>query len=110
MFLNKLRVSVQMRYLHAPYNDFMLLIKVKVNFTSEQATKAHRGSRSKAQSFLNLGAKLGGGGKAHAPAALPPGKTRYPLYRRLGGAQGRSVRMRKFRLHRDKKARPPASS
>ena len=21
----------------------------------------------------------------HAPAALPPGKTRYPLYRRLGG-------------------------
>jgi hypothetical protein len=23
-------------------------------------------------------------------AALPPGKTRYPLYRRLGGSQGRS--------------------
>jgi len=23
-------------------------------------------------------------GKGHAPAALPPGKTRYPLYRRLG--------------------------
>ena len=22
----------------------------------------------------------------HAPAALPPGKTRYPLYRRLGGS------------------------
>jgi hypothetical protein len=27
------------------------------------------------------------GGKRHAPAALPPGKTRYPLYRRLGGPQ-----------------------
>jgi hypothetical protein len=25
------------------------------------------------------------GGQRHAPAALPPGKTRYPLYRRLGG-------------------------
>jgi len=24
------------------------------------------------------------GGQRHAPAALPPGKTRYPLYRRLG--------------------------
>ena len=24
--------------------------------------------------------KMGVGGKHHAPAALPPGKTRYPLY------------------------------
>jgi hypothetical protein len=30
------------------------------------------------------------GGQRHAPAALPLGKTRYPLYRRLGGPQGRS--------------------
>ena len=29
-------------------------------------------------------------GQRHAPAALPPGKTRYPLYRRLGGPQSRS--------------------
>ena len=27
---------------------------------------------------------------AMPPAALPPGKNRYPLYRRLGGLQGRS--------------------
>jgi hypothetical protein len=33
------------------------------------------------------------GGQHHAPAALPPGKTRYPLYRRLGGPQGRSGRV-----------------
>jgi hypothetical protein len=26
------------------------------------------------------------GGQRHAPAALPPGKTRYPLHRRLGGS------------------------
>jgi hypothetical protein len=32
----------------------------------------------------------------HAPAALPPGKTRYPLYRRLGGPQGRSGEVRKI--------------
>ena len=36
-----------------------------------------------------------GGGQHHAPAALPPGKTRYPLYRKLGVAQGRSGRARK---------------
>ena len=32
----------------------------------------------------------------HAPAALPPGKTRYPLYRSLGGPQGRSRHVRKI--------------
>jgi hypothetical protein len=36
------------------------------------------------------------GGQHHAPAALPPGKTRYPLYRWLGGPQGRSKRVRKI--------------
>jgi hypothetical protein len=36
------------------------------------------------------------GGQRHAPAALPPGKTRYPLYRRLGGPQGRPGRVRKI--------------
>jgi hypothetical protein len=34
-------------------------------------------------------------GQRHAPAALPPGKSRYPLYRRLGGPQGRSGRVQK---------------
>ena len=32
---------------------------------------------------------MGVGSQRHAPAALPPRKTRYPLYRRLGGPQGR---------------------
>jgi hypothetical protein len=31
---------------------------------------------------------MGVGGQRHAPAALPPGKTLYPLYRRLGRAPG----------------------
>jgi hypothetical protein len=33
---------------------------------------------------------MGMGGKLHASAALAPVMTRYPLYRRLGGPQGRS--------------------
>jgi hypothetical protein len=36
------------------------------------------------------------GCQRHTPAALPPGKTRYPLYKRLGGPQGRSERVRKI--------------
>ena len=39
---------------------------------------------------------MGVGGQLHTPAALFPGKTRYPLYRRLGGPQGRSGQVRKL--------------
>jgi len=39
---------------------------------------------------------MGVGGQRHAPVALTPGKTRYPLYRRLGEPQGRSGRVRKI--------------
>ena len=38
----------------------------------------------------------GVGGQRHVPAALPPGKSRYPLYRRLGGPQSRSGWVRKI--------------
>ena len=47
-------------------------------------------------STLSLASALGGVGGRHAPAALPLGKTRYPLYRRLGGPQGRSERVREI--------------
>jgi hypothetical protein len=41
---------------------------------------------------------LGGGeGSASRPGrSLPPGKTRYPIYSRLGGPQGRSGHVRKI--------------
>jgi hypothetical protein len=35
-------------------------------------------------------------GQRHAPATVPPGETRYALYRRLGGLQGRSGQVRKI--------------
>jgi hypothetical protein len=41
---------------------------------------------------------MGVDGQCHAPAALLPGRSQYPLYRRLGGPQGRSGRVRK-RIH-----------
>jgi hypothetical protein len=39
---------------------------------------------------------MGVGGQRHVPSALPPGKTQYPLHRRLVGPQGLSGRVRKI--------------
>ena len=36
------------------------------------------------------------GGQRHAPAVLPPGKTRYQIYRGLGGTLGRYGQVRKI--------------
>jgi len=48
-------------------------------------------------STLSLTSALYGVGvQCYAPAALPPGKTRYLLYRRLGGPQSRSGEVRKI--------------
>jgi hypothetical protein len=67
-----------------------MLIKVKVKVTPEQATKAQRWSWGIALLF-NLGARCGW--EVNATSRLyPPGKTRYPLHRRLGGPQGRCGR------------------
>jgi hypothetical protein len=84
-------------------------------FTLEQAAKAQRGSIGilllLLQSRRCMGwvlvfivsyrivpntQRIGVGGQPHAPAALPPGKTRCLLCRRLGGPQFRSGRVRKI--------------
>ena len=36
------------------------------------------------------------GGQRHSRAALSPGKSRYPLYRKLDGPHGRAGRVRKI--------------
>ena len=55
--------------------------------------KALRESRGIALLCFYTSALEGGEGSASRPGRfLPPGKTRYPLYRRLGGPQGRSGR------------------
>jgi len=47
-------------------------------------------------SALSLTSALDGDCQRHTPAALPPGKTRFPLHWRLGGPQDRSGRVRKI--------------
>jgi len=59
-----------------------------------QVTKAQRWKRGIALLFFNLGARWMG--QRHAPAALPPGKNRYPLHRRMGGPHGLFGRVRKI--------------
>jgi hypothetical protein len=65
---------------------------IKVNFTLEQAIKAQRRSIVIALLFFYLGARW----SVTFPGCFTPRKeTQYPLYRRLGGPQGRSGRLRK---------------
>jgi hypothetical protein len=56
-----------------------------------QATKALRESRDIALLyFLDRGTRRGEGSASRPGHLLPPGKTRYPLYRRRSGPQGRA--------------------
>jgi len=81
---------------------------VKVKVKLEVEGKVHprtghegpEGCRGKTCSYTrSLTSSLDGvGGQRHAPAALPPGKTRYLFYRRLGGPQGRSGRVQKISI------------
>jgi hypothetical protein len=58
---------------------------------------AHRGSRGIPLPFQDHGTRRGGEGSASRPVrSLPPGKTRYPLYKRVGGPHGRSGQVRKI--------------
>ena len=56
---------------------------------------AHRGSRGLALPFHDHGTRRGEGSASHPGRSLPPGKTQYPLYRRLGGPQGQSGQVQK---------------
>jgi len=67
----------------------------KVKFPQKRSRRPRGGKE--VQLYFSFTSTLeGGGGQRHGQAALPPRKTRYPLYRRLGGPQGRSGRVRKI--------------
>ena len=77
-------------------------VKVKVKCTLVQALRlctgrlTNRGSRGIALLFLDHGTRRREGSASRLGRFLPPGKCRYPFYRRLGGPQGRSGRVRKI--------------
>ena len=57
---------------------------------------AHRGSRGIALPFHDHGTRRGWGISVTPWPLFTPGKTRYPLYMRLGGPQGRSGQVQKI--------------
>jgi hypothetical protein len=75
-------------------------VKVKVKFNLEQALKSQRGSKGIALLFLNIGARWGGLSTSR-PGRFPPGKTQYPLCRRMGGPGADLDGCGKSRPHRD---------
>ena len=59
--------------------------------------KGTQGEQKYSSTLFQTSALEGGEGSASRPGStLPPGKTRYPLYMRLGGHQGRSGLVRKI--------------
>ena len=81
---------------------FQHLMVKKVKCTLVQALRlctgptVHRGSRGIALPFHEHGTRRGEGSASRPGRSLPPGKTRYPLYRRLGGPLGRFGQVRKI--------------
>ena len=102
----RLRISgaippLPLRFLWSGHRRLFLLpvqIKVKGKGRVHPIT-GHEGLdvEQKYSSTLPSTSALDGvGGQRHAPATLTPGKIRYPLYRKLGGPQGRSGGVRKI--------------
>ena len=95
-----LQNSVYYTYIHnalpSIHTPYLCFVKFKGKGHPRTGREGPEGEQ-RYSSTLSLTLALDGvGGQHHAPAALPPIKTRYPMYRRLGGLQGRSGRMRKI--------------
>jgi hypothetical protein len=67
-----------------------------LGLTLSEATKALRESKGTALLYFWPRHEKGWGVSVTTSPHLTPGKTRYPLYRRLGGPQGRSGQLRKI--------------
>ena len=73
------------------------LKRVTVQFVTQRAMKAQKGSRSVAVLLLQ---------PRHAPVASPTGKAHYPLHRRQFGPQGISGQIQKTSPPPDFETRP----
>jgi len=84
------------------YRLLVLYLEKKLKYILVQALRlctgrtAHRGSRVIALLFLDHCTRRGEGSASRIGRFLTPGKSRYPLYRRLVGTQGRSGQVRKI--------------
>jgi hypothetical protein len=87
------------------FSSFNFQTLSKVSCTLVQALSlctgltTHRGSRGIDLPYHDHGTRSDEGSASRPGRSLPPGKTRYPLYRRLVGPQDRSGQVRKISLH-----------
>jgi len=93
--LDIIRVTTSRKIICSTYwedkNLYRVLV-VKVKFTLQQNTKAHRGEVRYSSNFsFNLGATRWGWWLTRHPVRFTPEKrTRFPMYRWLGGPQSQS--------------------
>ena len=93
------RCLFELKVQHPVYNLTSCLVGRFHPFTGHEGPQ---GEQRYSSTLFQTSALGGGEGSASRPGStLPPGKTRYPLYRRLGGPQGRSGLVRKISPHRD---------
>jgi hypothetical protein len=87
---------------HFPRTGLQSQSKKKVKRTLVQALRlctgrtAHRGVEVLLYPFMTTTLQRSEGSASRPGRSLPPGKTRAPLYRRMGGSQGRSGQVRKI--------------
>jgi len=72
-----------------------LILEVRVSPISAQEGP-EGGAELSVYSFFNLSARWGGWSRPRHGRFIPEGETQYLLYRRLGGPQGPSGRVRKI--------------
>jgi hypothetical protein len=108
-FLTLMATSAIPAHCHPEIRTFYGAVRLSVKLRSphNRPRRPRGGEEVELYSFFNLGIKWEGS-QGHTPRPLyPRGKSRYPLYRRLGEPQGRSGRVRKISLY--VRARPARS-
>jgi len=96
------------RYDRDGYDNLWMTMCKQSKVTPLQARLWPRGGRGIALLFQDLGARRGWVVNVTPRPHFTPGKTRYPLYRRMGGLQSRSGQVQKTRPYRDSIPGPPS--
>jgi len=69
----------------------------KISYRNSRSIQCRRNGKVSEISYMTRPRRfMGVGGQRHAPAASSPGKTRYPLHKRMGGPQDRSGEVQKI--------------
>ena len=94
--IHSFQLHINQRLRHIFVVDVLSIIRLTVKFTLEHAIKVQKGSRGKVSYFFNLSVRRGWVVKATPRPLYSRERPGTPFYRRMGGSQGRSERVRKI--------------